>query len=167
METSELKEMLRSIKCENYVSILPADALSAYSAKKMPPVGFTAILNTDPITEKGEHWICVKVLSENELLIFDSLSSNQQIHNKYIKPFRKLFPLLYRNDGLLQDPFSTSCGMFCIYFFHCYCNEKIPLLLIIEKKFTDDVVTNECLVLSFISSNYDENLYSNVSSTCR
>jgi hypothetical protein len=170
MDSRELREMLRSIHCEQEVSVLPADALELYSREKMPPVGFSCILNTEPSTDSGEHWIGIKVLSKNKLIIFDSLSSDQHLQNKYVKPFRKLFhgrDSLERNVGLLQDPFSTSCGMFCIYFFHHYCNEKMSLPEIIESKFSEDIIENECLVLSFISSRYDKNLYSNVISTCR
>jgi hypothetical protein len=166
METYQLKQMLLSVNCKD-VSVLPANGLSIYTKQNFPPVGFAAIINTDPSTEPGEHWICIKVLKETILLLFDSLSSEQHITNKYIRNFRNLFPCLERNHGLLQDPFSTSCGLFCVYFFHFHCNEKMSLSEIVEKKFTKNVIQNECAVLEFVASRYDKSLYSNVKSTCR
>jgi hypothetical protein len=166
METKQLKQMLHSINCSHSVVVIPADGLLIYTKENMPPVGFVAIVNTDPSTDVGEHWVCIEVLSKYEVSIFDSLASDQHVSNKYIKVFRELFPKLEKNNGLLQDPFSSSCGMFCIYFFHFRCNEKMSLQSIIANKFSDDITYNECTVLLFISERYDSNLYSNVKSTC-
>jgi Adenovirus endoprotease len=165
METNQIREMLSSFNCKN-INVIPADGLSVYTKQKPPPVGFQAVVNTDPSTKMGEHWLCLKVLSSKVLLLFDSLSSEQHVHNKYIRSFREIFLCLERNQGLLQDPFSTSCGLFCVYFFHFLCNEKMSLNDIVKKKFTKNVVHNECLVLEFIASRYDKKLYSSVRSTC-
>ena len=166
MNTNKLRHMLNSINCQQNVIVIPADGLSVYSEKNMPPVGYSAICNTHPSTRMGEHWICLQVLGKDKLLIFDSLSSGQHLHNEYIRKFRNLFPHLERNDGLLQDPFSSSCGLFCIYFFHYKCNQNMSLKMLIDKKFTDNVILNECQVLQFISKRYDKKLYSNFISTC-
>src|SRR5579859_7217660 len=148
METNQLREMLHSFSCNN-INVLPADGLSIYTKHNRPPTGFAAIVNTDPSTKKGEHWICLKVINPEFFILFDSLSSDQHIHNEYIQRFRELFPCLERNQGLLQDPFSTSCGLFCVYFFHFHCNKNMSLEHIIKKKFTKNVMHNECLVLQF------------------
>ena len=159
--------MLRDVHCKNKVIVIPADGLSIFSRKNMPPVGYSAIVNTHPGSKPGEHWVCVEVLSDEKILIFDSFASKQYLYNKYIAAFKNLFPKLERNEGLLQDPFSTSCGMFCVYFFHYRCNENMSMNSILMFKFSDDIVDNVCLVLQFIDSRYSRHLFANVKSTCR
>ena len=168
METGKLKSMLKSVNCEMLVSVLPADGLEIFNKQNMPPAKFCTILNTDPHPLPGEHWICLAVLEGERLLIFDSLASNQHLNNTFVKRFCNLFPPgnLYKNEGLLQDPFSPSCGLFCVYFFHCLCNEHLSFKSIIENKFTDNLNENECIVLEFVNSRYDKALYKNVQSTC-
>jgi hypothetical protein len=167
MNTRELETMLNSIVCKKRVKVLSADALYKFTKKKRPPTGFKAIVNTEPSTMGGEHWICVDVLDRNTLQIFDSLDTNQHLHNPYFKHFNSFFRKLDKNCGLLQDPFeSTSCGLHCIYYFHFRCNKNMSLCDIVNKKYTDDVVTNECKVLRMISSKYKKRLYSNVVSSC-
>ena len=168
MEASQLRSMLESVNCESKVTVLPADGLEIYNKHMMPPNRFCTILNTDPEVFPGEHWICIVVLIDGRLVIFDSLASDQHIINPYVKRFADLFPTksLYKNVGLLQDPFSSSCGLFCIYFFHHLCNEGMDFQSIINEKFTDNLRLNECNVLEFINSRFDNELYKNVQSTC-
>lgn len=166
METKQLEEMLSIINCEHRVVVISADKLLLFNKQNMPPVGYTAIVNTHPSTKSGEHWVCITVISNNEVSIFDSLSSDQHLHNKYFNIFVNLFSKLEKNVGLLQDPFSASCGLFCIYYLYYICNKKMTMASVINLKFTDNVLENECLVLKLIGTKYNSTLYSHVKSTC-
>lgn len=166
-DTQQLKHMLQSVGCSDIVEILSADDLLYYTKANLPFSGFKCIVNTHPRSKPGEHWVCIEVLNSKTLLLFDSLASDQHLTNIYFIPFFRLYQNIEYNKGILQDPFSETCGLHCIYYYHHRCNNNMPMVKIIRHKYGSDLIENECRVLSFISKRYKPEFYSTAYSSCR
>ena len=78
--------------------------------KKYP---FCFVANTDKEGTNGEHWVSCFVKNKKSIEYFDSLGEepNQDLKN-YLSNFSKIKKSKYR----IQNPFSDSCGYYCIYF---------------------------------------------------
>ena len=73
------------------------------------------ILNTDPSTRPGEHWLALFFNSKKEAEFFDSFGNDAQEFGlgKYIKRFSIK---IVSNNVQLQSFDSNACGYYCLYF---------------------------------------------------
>ena len=74
------------------------------------------IVNTDLSDDPGEHWVAV-YFRDNRVIYFDSYGMSPD--KDYILPFIKRNSSGWiQNTEMLQDPWSKTCGMWCIYIIH-------------------------------------------------
>lgn len=79
----------------------------------------TFIVNLDPHTMSGSHWIALKFnATEKSVRVFDSYGKPPT--NKNILDFcRRNANSVYYNDVCFQSAFTNTCGHFCLYFLYC------------------------------------------------
>jgi hypothetical protein len=94
------------------------------------------IINLDPITEGGSHWIAMFITNKENIYCFDSFGSlinciraNSSKENEEkdfcltgpnddIYDFLKSFKHITQNKNIYQSIFSNNCAHFCIYFIY-------------------------------------------------
>lgn len=98
-----------------FCGIYSVDNLPLRIYKSSLPAGY--ILNTDTANLPGKHWIAVTILTNGRGEVFDSfgLQPPQRLQlwlNKHcLRGWRV-------NSAHIQDPFSTHCGAYCLYFLY-------------------------------------------------
>ncbi len=90
----------------NFVGVFPRD---------MEPIDFTRypscyVLNTDPSSEPGQHWVAIFITSPNNFEFFDSFAMHPSVYH-----------LSYPNvhcvmDFQAQSFASSVCGHYCVYY---------------------------------------------------
>jgi len=105
------------------------------------------IVNKDPSSEIGSHWMFV-MLGERAIEFFDSCGTNADFVEKFLK-FKNEYICVF-NETQLQPVSSESCGEFCIYFAH----ERIKNLQqsferVLNNCFTRNLNLNNSKVLLF------------------
>lgn len=109
MNSQEINEVL--VKQKHFVGVFAADKIPTRL-----PVGKALIVNTDPSTRPGQHWVALYATASNEGEFFDSFGRppfTREVISWCQNHFSK--SLTY-NSSLLQHPLSDSCGRFCIQF---------------------------------------------------
>lgn len=101
-------------------------ALGAFPADCMPSIarfGTTDscfIMNTDPRDRPGQHWLAFYYSARDDLLeYFDSFGlplSSYPVVLHSVK--RRKIRIRVVNDTMVQSPYSTACGYFCILFLY-------------------------------------------------
>jgi len=87
----------------------------------MVPVPCSLVMNTDPSWEPGEHWIAVHIDKQRHGIYFDSYGRPPCTDS--MKQFLKNNCHHWEyNEKLLQNPFLSTCGQFCIYFLTMVCH---------------------------------------------
>jgi hypothetical protein len=117
------------------------------------------IVNTEPDTEKGEHWCVFFYLSKFDLEIFDSLA---------LTPYSNLYFVNYlKNNSKLQIEFNTKqlqnfstdgCGLHALYYCYCKCKSKYSMPIILKVYYTNNLDFNDCMVLYKVKKHFDLNL---------
>lgn len=116
MNTKEITERLSHLEC--FAGTYAVDKLPYNVPKK--PAAF--VINTDPSTLPGQHWVAAIVLPNGKCEYFDSFGFpplNGEIYD---------FLTQYAPNGLsynsrtLQSATSETCGKYCILFIKMRCN---------------------------------------------
>ena len=116
MNTQQIRDILETdvfVRRIPIVKVLACDQLPTHLIHNKPAA---FIINTDPISLPGQHWVSLFRNSIGEFTYFDSfgirpLNSEilRFIENNSNRPF------LY-NSRVLQDIRSDTCGLYAIYF---------------------------------------------------
>ena len=114
LDTLDLDTKLRT---DNFLGAYAFDELPVN-----PGHDFSVIVNTQPSSEPGEHWL--PIIFKNGIFHFiDSygrspmnLLFSTEFRNK-IKDYFKGYKYKY-NPRMIQDIFSNACGYYSIYFIH-------------------------------------------------
>lgn len=108
MNTYQIERALKENKF--FIGVYPLNHLPCVRNDR--DQGF--IVNTDPCTQDGQHWVAVSVLSDGTGEYFDSFARPVP---KEIRKFLANHVVKYeKSDKMIQHPFSTSCGQFCIQY---------------------------------------------------
>ena len=124
-----------------FLGVFPRDKLIQFGDGAL-------VVNTDPSTKPGEHWIAVFV-KNGSAEYFDSYGSDTP---KWLK--RNWKNVTWTSNPIpLQSPLSAVCGQYCIYYLlhRVRGNDMNSLLL----NFTSDVDFNDRMVYDFIAERYD------------
>ena len=115
MNTSQLIQVIqhdqqsRNKFCGVYSSDLLPSNIDRY------PCGI--IVNTDPHTEKGSHWLALYFPTKERGEFFDSYGKRPAFYNKNFELFLNTHSKSWTyNHRCLQGLFSSTCGQFCLYF---------------------------------------------------
>ena len=108
MDSSEINKL---IKDKEYLGTFPRDLLPSLSKKK-----FGLIINTDPSTKPGQHWVAV-FKDANEVQYFDSYGL-PPLHCDIID-FLDSHGQWNYNRITLQSFTSKVCGHYCVVYLWC------------------------------------------------
>ncbi len=148
MNTRQLYRAVNSdLKMQtNFIGVFPCDKLPQHRQGCM-------IVNEDPSTKEGSHWVAIFLLPNNQAEYFDSYGSTprvQKIEN-YLKGYDTMV-----NTKQVQSLFSTTCGQHCLYYLHNRCR-GLPYGFIVDSYSTQQQENDE-MVSDFMSEQFDMDL---------
>ena len=118
MNTTQITNYLRSLQTAaglQHVGVYAADCLPTY---KMPSSS-AIVVNTDPHTEQGAHWVAFYLGPDGRRLeYFDSFGRppHPDTYQSFLR--RNKLPYVYNNSRL--QGFNTSvCGHYCLGYLYC------------------------------------------------
>ena len=78
---------------------------------------WTMVVNTQPSTAPGEHWLLLGADTPTHLQVFDSYGLDFQTHytNRWFQDLIRRFQTLGQNRNRYQSVNSNVCGHYCIY----------------------------------------------------
>ncbi len=146
METKQIHVVSSKTIGETFLGVFPSDRLPAKAKRQC-----SLIVNTNPSTKPGAHWVAIYVDSIGTLEYFDSYGLQPTVTSisTYISKYKK-----WRyNSKRIQSPLSSVCGHYCIYFLimRSY-NETMAEIL---KKFSENQDENDEMVTKWINDNFD------------
>ena len=101
----------RSHKCK-FIGVFPADQIPKKHELFRYSLPFCYIVNTDPASEPGEHWVTVYHANGGVVEFFDSYGNN---YDYYSNLQFDVYPTKF-NTVSLQSPGAYVCGHYCLYF---------------------------------------------------
>ena len=85
---------------------------------------FGIVINTDPSSEPGEHWVAIYMSTEGELEYFDSFGL-PPLHAEIIEFLdNNCVNGWSYNTITFQSIYSTTCGMYCVIYLYFKCTGK-------------------------------------------
>ena len=122
LNTWQLKHALstNNLTREYFNGVYPSDYLKTLSKK--PDL---IIVNTDPSSKPGDHWLLFFNGGKGILEMFDSLGRDPGYYNSDINSFiaRYSDSVEFINHRL-QPKDSALCGLYCLYYAHFRCKGK-------------------------------------------
>lgn len=112
----------------------------------------TFILNTDPHTKPGSHWLAVYMNSFDDVEFFDSYAHTPSYFSGAIQQYFKRFSTVTYNDVPLQSDKTAVCGQYCVYYVYHRCRKKS--LKQIVKHFDSNLLCNDIRVYNFIKKKF-------------
>lgn len=117
MDTIQINKILE--RCD-----VTRDAyIGCFAADRIPPVTrypCCMVLNTEPATSEGAHWVAVFLPSADQIDYFDSLA-DWPAQSSHIAAFLARFSRVNRCFHPLQSERSSACGKHVIYFLYRRC----------------------------------------------
>lgn len=103
-----------------YLKTLPVHNFGVYASDCLPvriSSSSALVVNTDPHTKKGTHWIAIYLDHLGDLEYFDSLGQRPLVpeHLAFIKRNSKHY---FYNTRPLQSYNSTVCGHYCLVYLY-------------------------------------------------
>lgn len=140
MNTLQLEKILNTDEItRNYF-------IGVYSRDQLPilrdyPCCF--ILNTDPSTQPGEHWLALYYNEDIEAEFFDPAGYHPSMYGleDYLKSTAKSW--IY-NKKRIQGYFSELCGQYCLFYLYCRCRNYS--LLEFTNQFSFDANKNDDII---------------------
>lgn len=138
MNTREILNVLRSDAAVNptLLGVFPIDLV--------PPVIYkpaSLVINLDPSSEPGSHWVCLYIDKKGRCDYFDSYGREpNSLLKKYI--FQNSVQSKH-NTNCVQRILTSTCGQMCVYFLIWRCR-GVPMKLImnsLEEHTSDEFVT--------------------------
>lgn len=115
MNTSQLIQVMeKAPKSRNkFCGVYASDTLP--SVIEHFPCGL--IVNTDPQSQKGSHWLAMYFPSEDRGEFFDSYGNSPDFYREKFEIFLNNHSRVWSyNRRCLQSFDSSTCGQFCLYF---------------------------------------------------
>ena len=101
------------------------------------------IVNSDPISLPGRHWLAVYFTQVNEHFDSAGFYPNKTLENELIAHG----PQFQYNDARVQAFHSDTCGQFCL--FYCYFRCRGYTFREVMNMFSDNLLVNEHIVKYF------------------
>ena len=127
-----------------YKGCVPSDRIP-YTYKYGFP--YCLCVNTDPSYKDGQHWVAFFIISPTKVEYYDSLGEWPPI-SRPIKNFIRKFSQVEYNDGIIQNPLSSTCGLHAIYFLLQRCRGRSFIAIIeglLNKKLHADTFVRKSL----------------------
>ena len=119
----------------HFLGVFAADQVPWQEIRKRS--NWSMIINTDPISKPGQHWVASMKRSDGsgKCLFFDSYGNSPSTYNRQLwKPLERCD----RNEKDYQQTLSTVCGDYCVFFLKLFSKEDQPLELNILDRFFDE-----------------------------
>ena len=131
-----------------FAGVFPCDYLPA-----KPTYPFAIIVNTDPKTKPGKHWIAMYFDSDGCGDYYDSYGRQPlPVFEDYLD---KHCHRWQSNNKQVQSPFSSTCGQHCVYFLHQR-SRNVPMKEIVNQ-FGSKQMENDEMVKDFVNAVYNKN----------
>ena len=132
MNTYQINEQFKNYKC--YVGTFACDQMPLLRIRKRP---FALIMNTDPISEPGQHWVALFVTKNKTAEYFDSYGLSPLNPEVYQFLNHNNVNSLAYNTNQIQGINTTTCGAYCVLFLKLRC-QNISFQEIILLDFNDE-----------------------------
>lgn len=142
MNTSEIRKAL---------SLARAGSIGVYAADRVPfnlTLPAALVVNTDPASKPGQHWIAIYIDKNGSGVYFDSYGE-QPTSRHHRHRLRQLCKRVEYNRKRLQSLDSTVCGEYCIMFIYNMCSGRT--LRSFCNVFSRDTRSNDRIVSQFCS----------------
>ena len=150
MNALTINKILKSdpVVAKSFYGVVPSDHMPRRIA-----VPCSLVVNTDPSTKPGQHWVAFFIDSNRHGSYFDSFG--REPHKEEFKDFlTKNCPTWEYNKCQIQSPFVSTCGQYCIYFLLYKCRGNSLKQII---KTFEDFEDNDQAVTDFINDHFDVN----------
>lgn len=149
MNSDEINYILKKFPLSesHFKGVYPSDQLP--NPKKIKKLS-CYVINTDPSTKSGSHWIGVILNSSKKKkcnIYFDSYG-----HKPFVKSIQEFVGKNFiHNKQQLQHPLSTTCGEWCIFFILMYlCKHNLHCINDFFKN-SPDLLLNDYAVNKFVN----------------
>ena len=142
MNTTQIESCIRQDRYmrDSCLGCFPSDKLP--TPKKLP---FGLVVNTDPSTEEGTHWLAVWVDSEGRGEYFDSYGREPlEVIKNYLDKHSRSWQCALTTA--LQGHLTAVCGQYCVYFLYMKCRgyafvpiDDVQVNDFVENKFALDL----------------------------
>lgn len=132
----------------NFLGVFACNQLPTGDFYKLPAC---AIINTDPSTMPGAHWLAIYMMEDGTAAFFDSFGvpPMSEIFPPSIYSFlQKNCPRIQYSNRQVQDFTSDKCGQHCIFFL--YHMQKKCNYHGVMAKYSHNLVRNDTLVYNFV-----------------
>ena len=145
------------LKCVRTDPQLNSQCAGVYPVNRIPkPEGRPecVIANLDPHNRKGSHWIAIHIDHDGYGEFFDSYG-RQPEKKQFLKYLKENCNDWTATGKVLQSPFSSTCGQYCIYYLY----SKIRGLSTTEilSVFNENLEMNDTKVTNWLNKKFDVN----------
>jgi len=149
MNSLELKQIINKDKLlsKTFIGIFAADELNFQVYKKPSCL----IVNTDPATEPGEHWIAIYFDARGNMEYFDSFG--RQPTADFVAFMKENGNKIRVHSQRLQSDDTYVCGMYCVYFLFY----RVRNVNTMFAKFGKNLLNNDRLICRFMYSHFHVN----------
>jgi len=151
MNTKQLMHCIKedSLLNKYCLGVFPFDVLP-----RPQSIPTCAILNLDRKNQPGSHWVAVFIDESGVGEYFDTYGRPPK--KSQIKNYFKKHALDWKfNEKMIQSPYSSVCGQFCIYYL-CHRIRGISMEEICDR-FSNNGETNDFLVMRWVNKRFDLN----------
>ena len=150
MNSRQLYLILQS-KVDNFCGVFPADKVP----KKLSKFPVCLVVNTDPSSQPGTHWLAAYIDSMGRGEQFDSFGRVPAKNS----PLSQLLTAScgskwHYNEERIQEYCSSVCGHYCIYFL-LQRNRGVPMSEIIRVFSERDYAENDSLITDWVNDHFD------------
>ena len=151
MNTRQISSILKqTVVGPKFLGVFASDQLPA-GGKVNGPCAF--VVNTDPSTKPGSHWIAIFIAADGTAEYFDSYGLEPNV--KSILSFLARYSRLGWNTVPVQGPFSSVCGHYCIYFVIQRCNFNRSMNEIVKQFSINEAEENDEMITDWINEQFD------------
>lgn len=140
MNTNTITKLLEECDAtrQNFIGCFPIDHIPA-----IHPLPASMVINLDPSTQRGSHWVACYACSPFVVYYFDSLAMEPPVE---IAQYLNRFTHSHRNKHMIQSMSTNVCGEYCIYWIYWMSigipNQKILKSLENSRPDSDHLVKN-------------------------
>lgn len=146
---------MNSDEIHYYLKHLPVNSFGVYASDCLPviiPPLSAIVVNTDPHTHKGTHWVAFFRDVHGRLEYFDSYGNQPTVydHIRFIR--RNISCCYFYNPNTLQSIDSSVCGLYCLSYL--YFRSLGFQMNDFTSLFSDNVNRNDSLVVMIFKHLY-------------
>lgn len=150
MSTTRLSRILHGSHGEHFLGVFAMDQLPSSLPRNDDANGYCLIVNTDPASLPGTHWLAVWIDPTKREMgeVFDSYGRPPPLPlQKWLGKFTRKWTYSKR---FVQGPISLLCGIYCLFVLHRKCHYGQSFNETVDKQFTDVADKNDFLMLQYM-----------------